>query len=46
MVPRGLNSEILNVDAVFPRLLTLPLHPDLSLSDVEYIAQNLIKELS
>ena len=43
---KSLNSEILNVDAIFPRLLTLPLHPDLSFSDVEYVAQNLIKELS
>ena len=43
---KNLNVEILNVDAVFPRLLTLPLHPDLSFSDVEYVAENLIKELS
>ncbi len=45
-VYKSINFEISNVDAIFPRLLTLPLHPDLSFRDVEYVAQNLIKELS
>ena len=43
---KSLNFQISNVDAIFPRLLTLPLHPDLSFRDVEYVVQNLIKELS
>jgi len=33
-------------DAVFPELLTLPLHPDLSEQDVVYVASELIKIIS
>ena len=33
-------------NTVFPELLTLPIHPDLSESDVDYIASELIKLIS
>ena len=37
------NQEALPVtEAVFPELLSLPLHPDISKNDVEYIASELI----
>ena len=33
-------------DTVFPELLTLPLHPELSKSDVDYIVSELKKLIS
>ena len=33
-------------DAIYPRLITLPLHPNLTLKDVKYICNCLIEELT
>ena len=33
-------------DAIYPRLITLPLHPNLTLKDVKYICDCLIEELT
>jgi dTDP-4-amino-4,6-dideoxygalactose transaminase len=32
-----------NSELIFPELLSLPLHPDLSIDDVKYVAKELIK---
>jgi dTDP-4-amino-4,6-dideoxygalactose transaminase len=40
------NIEIKNVDSVYPSLLSLPIHPDLVVNDVEYICYVLINAIS
>lgn len=37
--------SLAKVESIFPRLLTLPLHPDLSQEDIHYIARTLLSEL-
>lgn len=41
----GNSSSTPILDKIFPRLLTLPLHPDMSLDDVDYIT-NIINDLN
>lgn len=36
-------NELPITDGVFPELLTLPLHPDMEFSDVEYVAEKLME---
>ena len=33
-------------EAIYPRLITLPLHPNLTVKDVKYICDCLIEELT
>ena len=35
-------TRLENVDNIYPQLLTLPLHPDLNSSDIEYICHTLL----
>ena len=36
---------LLNTDKIFPELLSLPLHPDLNISDIEYVVKKLLEEI-
>jgi dTDP-4-amino-4,6-dideoxygalactose transaminase len=38
--------QLPTTELVFPELLSLPLHPDLSVSDVEFVAETLINCIS
>lgn len=40
------NVYLKNTEKIFNELLTLPLHPDLSLDDIKYIVNTLIKEVN
>ena len=39
-------KPLMVTDSVFPELITLPLHPDLAASDIEYVARMLMKATS
>lgn len=38
----GYQIELKNTEKIYPHLLTLPLHPDLSNEDIEYVCENLL----
>ena len=38
-------TSLPNTDAIFPEILTLPLHPEISKSDVDYVVQTLTEEI-
>ena len=40
------NCRLVNTEEVFDKILTLPLHLDLKISDVDYICKCLIKSIS
>ena len=33
------NSTLINVEAIYPKLLSLPLHPDLEANDVGFVCE-------
>ncbi len=33
------NSTLINVEAIYPKLLSLPLHPDLEAKDVGFVCE-------
>ena len=37
--------DLLTTDDIYPRILTLPLHPDLTESDIKFVAQIIAREL-
>lgn len=39
-------NPLINTDQLFPRLLTLPLHPELSSGDIKFVADSLSKALT
>ena len=39
------NIKLINTDKIFPELLTLPLHPDISKKEANYIIRSLLKIL-
>ena len=42
---RHVRAPLPNTDSVYPQLLTLPLHPDLTESDIDYVCTTLLREL-
>lgn len=38
-------TSLVNTDAIYPRLLTLPLHPDLTIENIDYVCKCLLEAL-